>query len=267
MTSAALQREAFMPRAPRGMGSGLALALGVHVLLVVALAFSVNWRTSSPAVAEAELWGAVPQVAAPRAAEPEPPPPKPLPQPVKPPPVERAEPEPPKVPDAQIAIEKAKRDEAKREKLLEQQRELKEKEDLAKKKKEAEQERKEQEVMLAARERNLQRIIGQANATGAPDAKGAALESKSLSPSYAGRLKARVKPNIVFPDAIDGNPVAEVEVRCAPDGKIISRRLTKPSGVKGWDEAVLRAIDKTEQFPLDEGRMPSPLTLVFSPRD
>ena len=161
------------------------------------------------------------------------------------------------------AEQKAKKEEAKREKLLE----LKEKEALAKKTKEAEQERKAEEALVEARERNIKRILGQAEATGPTEAKGTALESKSLSPSYAGRLKARVKPNIVFPDAIDGNPVAEVEVRCAPDGKIISRRLVKSSGVKSWDEAVLRAIDKTEVFPPDEGRMPSPLTLVFSPRE
>ena len=273
-----------MPRPPGGMGRGLALALGVHVLLVLALAFSVSWHTSSPAVAEAELWGAVPQVAAPRATDPEPPP-KPVPQPVKaapPPPVVRPEPEPAKVPDAQIALEKAKkedarreeakREEARREKLAEDARDAKEKEkeDLARKKKEklAEAERKAEEALVEARERNIKKILGDAAATGSAEAKGAAPESKSISPSYAGRLKARVKPNIVYPDAIEGNPIAEVLVTCAPDGKIISRKLSKASGVKSWDEAVLRAIDKTEVFPLDEGRMPSPtLTLVFSPRD
>ena len=39
-------------------------ALGVHALLVVAIAFSVSWRTSNPAGVEAELWAAVPQIAA-----------------------------------------------------------------------------------------------------------------------------------------------------------------------------------------------------------
>lgn len=55
MNAAALNRDAFMPRPTRGMGPGLALALLVHVLLVAALAFGVNWHASSPAAAEAEL--------------------------------------------------------------------------------------------------------------------------------------------------------------------------------------------------------------------
>jgi colicin import membrane protein len=258
MSSATLTRDTFMPRAPRGMGPGLALALLVHVLLVTAIAFSVNWRASSPAVAEAELWAAVPQVAAPRAAEPVPPKPLP-PQPVKPPPpVPRAEPEPQKLPDASIAIEKAKREEAAK----------REQKDELERKKKAEQERKADEALVEARERNIKRILGQAEATGGAESKGTAAQSKGPSDSYGGRVKARVKPNIVFADAIDGNPVAEVEVRCAPDGTIVSRKLVKSSGVKGWDEAVLRAIDKTEILPRDiDGRVPSSLTLVFSPRD
>ena len=30
-----------------------------------------------------------------------------------------------------------------------------------------------------------------------------------------------------------------------------------------WDETVLRAIDKTRQLPLDNGRIPSTMILVF----
>ena len=66
------------------------------------------------------------------------------------------------------------------------------------------------------------------------------------------------------PDKERGNPVTEVEVRCAPDGSIVGRRVTKPSGNPAWDETVLRAIDKTRQLPLDGGRIPPTMTLVFS---
>jgi colicin import membrane protein len=249
------------------MGAGLGLAVLVHGLLVAALAFSVNWRASTPTVAEAELWAAVPQVAAPRAVEVEPP--KPLPPPVKPPPpIPKAEPEPQKVPDASIAIEKAKREEAKREKELALKEKEKEKEELAKKKKEAEDERKAEAATAAARLKNLERMMGQLNATGGPNSKGDAQQDKAPSPGYAGRVRGYVRPNIEVPSAsIDGNPVAEVEVRCAADGKIVSRKLTKGSGVKMWDEGVLRAIDKTEVLPLDEGRCPSPIVISFKLRD
>ena len=92
------------------------------------------------------------------------------------------------------------------------------------------------------------------------------------SASYAGRVRAKLKPNIVFRsdtlDQISGNPVAEVEVKASADGSITERKLIKSSGVKAWDDAVLRAIDKTETLPRDvDGRVPSPLVLSFRPRD
>src|SRR4051794_34945182 len=125
MTHAVLDRDTLMPRPPGGMGPGLVLALLVHAALVVAIAFSVRWRASEPEGIEAELWAAVPQIAAPRAVEPEPPPqPEPKPEPAPPPVPKEAEPQ----PDPQIAIEKAKREEAERrrredaEKLAEKQR-------------------------------------------------------------------------------------------------------------------------------------------------
>ena len=55
------------PRRPGGMGRGAMLALVVHLGLLVALAFGVSWRSSEPTGATAELWAAVPQVAAPAA--------------------------------------------------------------------------------------------------------------------------------------------------------------------------------------------------------
>jgi len=65
MSTLALQRDALMPRGPRGNGPGFVLALFVHALLVLALAFSVKWHSSEPEGVEAELWAAVPQIAAP----------------------------------------------------------------------------------------------------------------------------------------------------------------------------------------------------------
>ncbi|HET6788522.1 MAG TPA: energy transducer TonB, partial [Aquabacterium sp.] len=94
------------------------------------------------------------------------------------------------------------------------------------------------------------------------------LQSAGPTAEYAGRIKARVRPNIVFAADIPGNPVATVEVRCAPDGRIIGRKLIIPSGVPAWDDAVLRAIDRTEVLPLNEqGRVPTPLLLELRPKD
>ena len=54
----------------------------------------------------------------------------------------------------------------------------------------------------------------------------------------------------------------------AADGSIIGRRIVKPSGVKAWDDTVLRAIDKTAVLPRDtDGRVPSSLIIGLRPLD
>ena len=118
------------------------------------------------------------------------------------------------------------------------------------------------------REANMRRIQGMAGATGAETATGTAQRSAGPSGSYGGKVAAKVKPNIVYPDAISGNPRAEVEVRLSPDGTIVGKRLVQSSGNKAWDDAVLRALDKTETLPRDvDGRVPPSLTIGFRPQD
>jgi colicin import membrane protein len=126
----------------------------------------------------------------------------------------------------------------------------------------------------------MRRIAGLAGATGGSGGgsshsntsgsggSGSAKHSGAPSASYGGKVAGKVKPNIVYPDAVSGNPRAVVEVRAAPDGTIVGRRLIQPSGNKAWDEAVLRALDKTEALPRDvDGRVPSTLEIGFRPQD
>jgi len=281
------------PRPPGGMGRGALLALGVHALLVVALAVAVNWRSQTPQTFSAELWSATPQVAAPRAVEstpatPPPPPPPPAPTP------RVATPAPPPPVDPQIAIDKARQEKEKAERLR-AEREKAERERQAKAEKEkAEREKAERERQAAAkakaeaqakreeqerrdkqaeeqrlakqREDNLKRIMGQAGATGAPGSTGTALKDAAPSASYAGKLIARIKPNILLTETLSGNPAADVEVRASATGTILSRRLVKSSGNKDWDDAVLRAIDRTGELPRDtDGRVPPVLVITFTP--
>jgi colicin import membrane protein len=108
---------------------------------------------------------------------------------------------------------------------------------------------------------------GLAGATGAENSTGTAMQSSGPSASYAGRIIARILPNIIMTDAIDGDPKATVEVKVAPDGKIIGRRLLRSSGVAAWDDAVLRAIDRTDMLPRDvDGRVPPVMELTFNPK-
>jgi colicin import membrane protein len=48
----------------------------------------------------------------------------------------------------------------------------------------------------------------------------------------------------------------------------VSSRISKRSGVPEWDDAVLRAIERTEVLPRDEnGKVPPAMTIVYRPRD
>lgn len=182
--------------------------------------------------------------------------------------------------------EKAKAEKAKAEKeKAETKRKELEKEKLAKEKKA--QEEKERDKKKAAekaksdkaekadaaradamRQENLKRMQGMAGASGGENATGTALKSSGPSASYAGRLVGRIKPNITYPGDVMGNPRAEVEVKVGADGTIQSRRIVQSSGNKAWDDAVLRAIDKTEVFPKDsDGRVPPVIVLGFRPLD
>ena len=308
MSADALPRDALMPRTPGGTRRGIGLSVLVHVGLIVAIAFGVNWRSHTPEAQQAELWAAVPQAAAPRAVEPEPvavePKPKPLPPPVAAPPpapkVAAPPPVPAPLPDAQIAIEKARAEKLRKEqeaaererdaqrkklaadklaaekaaadKLRQQQLAEKQKEAEAKKLAQDKQQQAAEERLAQQREadrkKNIERMLGQAGASGDATARGSALQSAGPSANYAGRIKARIRPNIVFADEVAGNPTAEVEVRAAADGTILGRKLVKSSGVTAYDNAVLRAIDKTEILPRDEdGRVPGSLLLVFRVRE
>ena len=88
------------------------------------------------------------------------------------------------------------------------------------------------------------------------------------SAGYGAKVAAKVKPNIVYPDLVDGNPRAEVRVRASADGTITSVQLVKSSGNSAWDDAVVRALHKTHTLPPDVGgRTPTDLIIGFRPRD
>ena len=168
-------------------------------------------------------------------------------------------------------LEKEKAKEKEKVKELEKKKKeesLKKAEAAAKAKEDAKKAAAEEKRTEALRNENLKRMQGMAGASGDEKAKGTALKSSGPSASYAGRIRARIKPNITFTEDVAGNPKAEVEVRTSPDGTILSRKLLSSSGNKAWDEAVLKAIDKTATLPRDEdGRVPPVLEISFRPKD
>lgn len=294
MPSAADRLEFGPPRdagSPRAFG----LALLVHALLIAALTWGINWKRSDRAVSfEAELWSSVPQQAAPKLVEAPPPPP--------PPPQAPALKVAPPLPEVDIALEQEKKRkqlqqqkdaeaqaalkaERAAEKLKAELQAKKEKEkaqqareDLARRKateeakKEQAKEQEQNKLAEAAAEKQrqdaLKRMMGLAGATGGADAKGSAQKSSGPSASYGGKVRAAVRPNVVFTDDIAGNPTAEIEVRTTLDGAVISQRLVKSSGNKAWDDAAVKAVIRTGTLPRDvDGRVPTPMILEMRPKD
>ncbi|WP_332814669.1 cell envelope integrity protein TolA [Ramlibacter sp.] len=298
------ERPEFTPPPEGGWSRSVGLAVLAHLVLVLALSWGLKWKHDDESVAvEAELWASTPQQAAPKPVEapPAPPPPQPAPPPPAPAPApaqrdaeialqqekerqeqEKAKQEAEAERQRQAAADKRKREEEARrkEEARKQEQEREQERQLAeKRKREAEEKRKEEQQAKARakqeeqrrekiREEQMARIQGLAGATGPREATGTAIRSAGPSSGYAGRIRARVKPNIVFTDDIPGNPTAVVEVRLAPDGTIVGKRIVKSSGVRTWDDAVLRALDRTEVLPRDvDGRVVTPMELVFRPKD
>lgn len=293
----ATDRLDFGPPHDAGSARAFMLALLVHALLIAALTWGINWKRSDRSVSfEAELWSSVPREAAPKLVEaPLPPPPPPPPQPaevkVAPPPPEvdialeqekkrkllqqQKDAEAQKALKAEKAAEKLKAElQAKKEKA----REEKAREELARhkaaeeaKKAQAREQEKQKLAQAAAekqRQDALKRMMGLAGASGGDNAKGSVAKSSGPSASYGGKVRAAVKPNVVFTDSIAGNPTAEVEVRTTLDGTIVSQRLVKSSGNKAWDEAVIKAVIRTGTLPPDvDGHIPTPMILEMRPRD
>jgi len=320
------------PQEPTPWKVPIAIALGVHALLVVALAWGIAWKNdATPASFEVEVWSPEAQRAAPKAEpqpEPEPPepePPKPAPEPAPEPPKPEPAPPPPPPPkaapsgpsDAEIALEKAKKKKAAEEALaLKKAKEQAAKEQAAKEKaakekaakekaakekaarekaakeeaervraqkaaeekaakeraakekaaqEKAEREAAEQALKERFRKEQIERMT---NLAGKADDTGSAKKASGPSATYAGKVVAAVRPNIIFPGTVNGNPSAEVEVTTLPTGEILGRKLVRSSGDPDWDAAVLRAIDRTQRLPRDvDGRIPSPMIIAFRPKD
>jgi colicin import membrane protein len=268
--AAALSPHWFDPPPPRHSPFALGWASVAHALLIVGVVWAAQWRPEpEPEVFVAELWAdqtvqSAPQTGAEAA--------------VITPPSERAPAETTKdsaeaepapalkntpPPDIALEADKPKRKEKEKEKEPSKAEKPATKVPTKAEKAELARERERE----ALRQENIQRMLGLAGA-GKNNDKGPSDRSAAPSAAYAGLVKARIKPNIVFGEEVTGNPRAEIEVRAAPEGTIIARKIVKSSGVKAWDEAVLRAIDRTDTLPRDtDGRVPSALIIGFTPKD
>jgi colicin import membrane protein len=271
------------PRAPAktaGRWPALLLAIVVNAAFIGVLFFSIRWQNRQPAPVTAELYAppakAVVAEPPPPAPAPEPPPaPVAKTEPVRPPPpiaVPKPEPKADK-PDPRAAdiARKAKAEEERKAKEAAERSEREKKE--ADKKKQDEQKR-----VAEARDRQTREaaeLKAQAEREkAARDAQQKALEADAAARSraeadYIRRIQSKVKGNVVLPPDMNGNPEAIFEVVQLPTGEIIDAVLRKSSGVRAYDEAVQRAIQKSSPLPRPDRPelFQRSLTLKFRPQD
>jgi len=275
-----------VPKEP-GRWRAVTLAALVHAALLAFLWIGVRWQNETPTTIEAEVWSPQPREAAPlpepvKEAEPqpvvkEPPPPIVKETPVvKPPDIaleqekKRKEKEKKRQEEEQLAKQK-KAEQERLAKLKKEQDERQAKLDAEKARKAAEAKRKqEDEKQLAdARAQEMRRITGGVTGAGgsgdAPKSQGGRSDS-----GYAGRVAAKIKSNIVFnvPEGLADNSPVEYAVDLLPDGSVAGMRKTRSSGVPGFDEAVRRAIEKSQPYPKDKsGSVPSSFIGIHRPKD
>jgi colicin import membrane protein len=217
----------------------IVLAAMVHVLLAVFLFFGVRWQSKQPEAVMVELWVSPPaaeRVEPAPAAKPEP---VPVPKPeLKPaPPVE--------LPKPDIVLEKKKEPKKESPKKEEPKKEEPKKEkDLPKLDFDRSKDiRAEVERESAAIERA--KILDEMKRDGA-------VAAARADAAYIGKLKGKIKSNVVLPPDIPGNPEAIFDVVQLPTGDVVSTKLRKSSGHKAYDAAVERAILKSSPLPMPD---------------
>jgi colicin import membrane protein len=117
-----------------------------------------------------------------------------------------------------------------------------------------------------ARLAQLQGMAGGEGSTGnglAKSGTGSGAGGTAASPGYAEKVRRRVRPNIVWAGDTQGLET-EIAVRCAPTGTLLSATITRGSGNSQWDEAALRAVQRSDPMPLDtNGKTPESFKITL----
>lgn len=230
-----------MVRADQDTAFGLAGALAVHGLLVVALVLNLDWLSIDPPPVQAELWSSLPPE---RSPTPDPTPK--LPSAPEPPP--RPEP----TPEAEIALEKqkkAKAREAEKARSLEKKREedKKRQEDRKKQAQRLEKERAAELKRLGLDPKAKPADKGKDTTTKAGVANGSAKgERTGREAEWADRVKGLLESRVRYRGANTSD--LEVEILLLPTGQLQSARLVTESNSPNYDQAVLDAI-RAMTFP------------------
>jgi colicin import membrane protein len=259
-----------------GKGASMALTVAVHGLLALFLFYGINWQTRPKEFSDVELYSAPPAVAPPPVERVEPKP-EPRPEPrVEPKPEPKIEPKPEPKPEIALKEKEKPKPEVKPKpvekppvkeppKAIEKPQPKIDARDL-------ERMRMEEELLKeSARVDQQKRRVSEAAAlenelARLGEAKAHAASGKALA-SWVDKIRLKVGGNVIAPPGLSGNPEAEFAVSLLPDGGLIDVRLKKSSGNKALDEAIERAIRKSDPLPRpdDPGVFQRELTLKIRP--
>ena len=226
------------------------LPIAVHGAFFALLYFGFTWQTLSPATMSVELWQSLPDNAVVEVAPPpvEPPPLEPKIEKIVPPtqPEEAVKPEivmPEKEkPDARLAEQRAAREKAERiarEKAEQAAREKAER--IAREKVE--------QVAREKAERIAREQAEQAERVAREKAEQAAAIGRVVD-EYTGKIVSKIRRNIVMPPDVMDDARVEFSVTLLPGGTVLSAKMSKSSGNAAYDNAVERAILKSQPLPL-----------------
>ena len=233
--------------------AALALSALVHLILVGALFFGVQWKSQAPTAVEVEIWRSLPPAPVVRAE----PAPEPKPEPkAAPKPEPKPEPkvEPPKPVKPDIAIKDKKPEPKKPEPKKEEPRKEEPKKVEPPKRvepdfsKQLANEQKQLDQQKAIQDERA-RATTEANLRAQLKAEQAASASARGLADYIAKITGKIRGNIVLPQSIQGNPEAIFGITQLPSGEIIDVKLRKSSGNKLLDEAIERAILKSSPLP------------------
>lgn len=240
-----------------GKKYALALTVLVHALLLAFLFFGVQWKRSKPEVYEVELWSPTPRPA--QVVQPPPPPPepevKPQPKP-EPKPEPKVEPPPPKKPDIAIKEEKKKPEPPKPEpKKPEPPKPEPKKPEPAKPEVKPQPKVDPFKEMLEREERQLKSSAKSAAAAqqmanaAAAEAEQRASANKRGLDAYIGKIRGKIRGNMILPPGIQGNPEATIVVEQLPTGEVLAVKIKRSSGNAALDRAIEAAIWKSSPLP------------------
>jgi colicin import membrane protein len=234
------------------------MALAVHALFVGLLVFGISWHHHVSAPVMAEIWTDHPtsqsHSAAPAATAPEHKPTHAKPAPSKPvPPKPVSQPKALPVPKADISLkkkEKLKKEAEEKARAEKDQQDLRQIEEALNR-------QQEEESKQAAEDQRRRQAAAVAAAAASAQAAAASAAAKAAEGSMIERYKNaivnKIKGNTDVPDSVPNGTSMDVVITVLPTGEVLEPvKITRSSGNKLYDEAVVRGIIRSQPLPLPD---------------